>query len=116
MGLIVLNRGMWSPTLPADAGFNTGLEFCQREIERRGYLLRRVLLWSFAPILASIGVFIAALAIAGGREKPILPNGLPFLIMVVFWIAAYFLARLKEQRKLQDEIDALADLEKKNSR
>jgi len=57
-GLYFLNRGMWSPELPGDAGLSSGLEFCRREIERRCYLLRRVLLWAFGPVLPAIGTYI----------------------------------------------------------
>ena len=57
---------------------------------------------------------IVALAIAGGRR--ILPNGMPFLTLVAAWIAAYFVIRAREQRKLQFEIDELDDIERENGR
>jgi hypothetical protein len=116
VGLYFLNRGMWSAVMPGDAGISTGLEFCRREIERRRYLLRRVLLWSFGPVLLGIGTFILALAMIGSRDGRIFPNGLPFLILVVVWIIAYFMIRLREQRELKREIDELNDIERENSR
>ena len=61
-GLYFLNRGMWSAVMPGDAGLSTGLEFCRREIERQRDLVRRVLLWSFGPVMLAIGTFILALA------------------------------------------------------
>jgi hypothetical protein len=30
-----MHRGMWSPSLPAESGLATSLEFYRREIERR---------------------------------------------------------------------------------
>jgi hypothetical protein len=51
VGLYFLNRGTWSTVMPGVAGLSTGLEFCRGEIERRRYLLRRVLLWSLGPVL-----------------------------------------------------------------
>jgi hypothetical protein len=113
-GLYFLNRGMWSAVMPGNAGLNTGLEFCRREIERQRDLLRRVLLWSFGPVLLAIGTFILALAMVGTRDRGIFPNGLPFLILVVVWIVGYFIVRLREQRELQREIDELNDIEKEN--
>ena len=113
-GLYFLNRGMWSAVMPGDAGLSTGLEFCRREIERQRDLLRRVLLWSFGPVLLAIGTFILALAMVGTRDRGIFPNGLPFLILVVVWIVGYFIVRLREQRELQREIDELNDIEKEN--
>ena len=63
-GLYFLNRGMWSAVMPGDAGLDTGLDFCRREIERQRDLVRRLLLWSFGPIMLAIGTFILALAMA----------------------------------------------------
>jgi len=111
-GLYFLNRGMWSEPMPGDAALSTGLEFYRREIERRRYLIRRVLLWSFGPVLLAIGTFIVALAKIGGRDRPIFPNALPFLTLVLIWIAAYFVIRIREQRELQREIDALDKIER----
>lgn len=113
-GLYFLNRGMWPAAVPGDAGLSTGLQSCRREIERQRALVRRVLLWSLGPALLSIATLIAALAMAGTRERGILPNGLPFLLLVVAWIVGYFMIRLKEQRTLQREIEELKDLEKEN--
>ena len=116
-GLYFLNRGMWPATMPGDAGLSTGLEFCQREIGRQRDLVRRVLLWSFGPTMLAIATFVAALAMVSTREKGLIPNGLPFLILVVVWIVAWFVIRLREQHELQrqfDELDELKDIEKRN--
>jgi preprotein translocase subunit YajC len=55
-----------------------------------------------------------ALAMVSTREQGILPNGLPFLILMVVWIVSWFLIRLREQRELQREIDELKDIEMEN--
>jgi hypothetical protein len=68
--------------MPGDAGLSTGLEFCRGEIERRRYLLRRVLLWSMGPVLLAIGTFILALAMIGTKDRGLFPNGLPFQALV----------------------------------
>ncbi|HXA51540.1 MAG TPA: hypothetical protein VNV86_14585 [Candidatus Acidoferrum sp.] len=112
IGLYFLNRGMWSPVMPGDAGLRTGLEFCREEIERRRNLLRRVLLWSLGPILLAIGTLVAALAMVGSKDRGLLPNGLPFLTLVVVWIIGYFVVRAREQRELEREIEELDDLER----
>ena len=116
VGLYFLNRGMWSTVMPEDAGLSTGLEFCRGEIERRRYLLRRVLLWSLGPVLLAVGTFILALAMIGTKDRGLFPNGLPFLALVVVWILGYFVMRVREQRELKRELDELNDLEKDNSR
>ncbi len=36
--------------------------------------------------------------------------------LVVIWIAAYFVIRMREQRELQREIDELNDIERENRR
>lgn len=110
VGFYFLNRGMRSAAMPGDAGVNTGLEFCRAEVERRRDLLRRVLLWSLAPLLLAIGTLIFALAEVGLR------NGLPFVTLVGLWIVGYFVLRFREQRELDREIDELNDLARDNSR
>jgi CubicO group peptidase (beta-lactamase class C family) len=85
---------------------SAGIEFYRGEIERRRDLLRRGLLWSFAPILLVIGTFISALGKIGG-DRGIFPKALPFLILVFVWIAAYFVIRVREQRELHREIEQL---------
>ncbi len=113
-GLYFLNRGMWSAVMPADAGLSTGLEFCRREIERQRDLVRRVLLWTFGPIMLTIGTFILAVAMVSTKDKGLFPNGLPFLIAIVVWIFVYFTIRVREQRDLEREIDELNDIEREN--
>ena len=117
-GVYFLNRGLWTAqipeTQPGDAGLSTGLEFCRREIARQRDLVRRALVWSFGPIMLAIGTFVAALAEVSSRERGIFPNGLPFLILVVVWIVAWFAIRLREQRGLQSEIDELNAVDTKN--
>ena len=112
VGLYFLNRGMWSPAIPTDAAFSDGLEFCRRELLRRRDYLRRVLLWSFGPVLLAIGTIIMALAMIGSSDRGIFPNGLPFLTLVAAWIIAWFVLRLPEQR----EIVELTDISRENNR
>ena len=113
-GLYFLNRGKWSAAMPGDAGFSAGLEFCRREIERQRDYFRRIVLWQFAPIVLAIGTFILALAIVAGRK--VFLNAIPFMTLVVLWIAAYFVIRVRQQRGLQREIDELNGIERENSR
>jgi hypothetical protein len=112
IGLYFLNRGMWSPVMPGDAGLRTGLEFCREEIGRRRNLLRRLLLWSLGPILLALATLVLALAMVGTNGRGLLPNGLPFLTLIVVWIVAYFILRAREQRELKQELDELDDLER----
>jgi hypothetical protein len=115
-GLYFLNRGMWSATMPGDAALNTGLEFYRQEIERRRYLFRRVLLWSFGPVILAIGTFILILAKIEVKGRGIFPNAVPFVALVVVWIVAYFVIRMREQRELQREIDQINEIERENRR
>jgi hypothetical protein len=110
-GLYFVNRRMWPRAMPEVAGLNTGIEAYRRAIERRRYLIRRTLLWSFGPVILVIGAFIAGLAKLAG-DRSLFPNALPFLSLVVIWIVAYFIIRMREQRELQREIDELREIEK----
>jgi hypothetical protein len=116
LGLYFLNRRMWSPVMPGDAAFSTGLEFCRGEIERQRDILRRVLVWSFGPVLLAIGTFILALAMIGSRGRGMFTNALPFLIVVVVWILVYFVIRFRDQRQLQRELDELNEIDRQNRR
>jgi FtsH-binding integral membrane protein len=113
-GLYFLNRGMWSVVMPVDVGLNTGLEACRLEIERQRNLVRGLLVWSFGPIMLAIATFLLALSMVSTRERGILPNGLPFLILMVLWIVSWFVIRIREQRELQRQIVELKDIEMKN--
>ncbi len=113
-GQYFLNRENRSETLPADAGFNTGLEFCRREIERRGNYFRRDLLWLFGPILLAIGTFVMTLAVVAGPA--VFSKAMPFVSLVVLWIAAYLFIRARQQRELQRELKDLSDIERENRR
>ncbi len=113
-GVYFLNRGMWSAAMPGDLGLNTGLKVCRLEIERQRDLVRRSLVWSFGPVMLATATFVLALALVSTRERGIIPNGLPFLIVLVVWIVSWFVIRSREQRKLQREIDELKDIEMEN--
>lgn len=113
-GLYFLNRGMWSVAIPRDAGLITGLEACRLEIERQRDLVRRFLVWSFGPVMLSVATFVFALAMVSTRERGILPNGLPFLILMAVWIVSWFVIRMREQRELQRQIDELKEIEIEN--
>lgn len=109
-GVYFLNRGMWSAAMPGDAALSTGIEFYRREVERQRAIYGRVLLWSFGPILLALAMFILFLAMVSG----IFPKGMPFLTLIVVWIAAAFVMRMRERRELQREIDELNDIERAN--
>ena len=113
-GVYFLNRGMWSATMPGDLGLKTGLEACRLEIARQRDLARRVLVWTFAPLMLAVATFVLALTLIPPRGRGIFPNGLPLLIVLVVWIVSFFVLRSREQRKLKREIDELKDIEMEN--
>jgi hypothetical protein len=120
-GQYFLNRGMWSAMLPGDAAVSTGLESYRREVERRRYLFSRVMLWQFGPAVFAIGVLIVLIWSLGVENrglavKDALLKMIPFLTLVVTWIAAVFAVRMRQQRELQREIDELNDIERVNRR
>ncbi len=112
-GLYFLNRGERPEAMPADAGFSTGSEFCRRELERQRDISRRLLLWSFGPVVLVFGTIILAIAMVAGTS---FPKAIPFMTLVVVWIASYFFIRARQQRELKREIDELSDVERENSR
>ncbi len=109
-GVYFLNRGMWSAEMPGDAALSTGLEFYRREVDRRCSLFRRLLWWGFLPMISIIGTFILALATTEGSKS--LPKAMPFITLLIVWVGAYLVIRMREQRELRREIDELNEVEK----
>lgn len=114
VGLYFLHRGMRPGAMPGDAAFNTGLEFCRRELERQRDVLRLLLLWSFGPVVMALGTISLAFAIVAGPD--IFPKAAPLMTLMVAWIAAYLVIRVRQQRKLQREINELNNVERENGR
>jgi hypothetical protein len=114
-GLYFLNRGMWTRAMPGDAALDTGLEFYRREVERRRTYFRRVVLWSFGPVVMALAALILSAVKVGILTRGTFPNAAPFLTLVVVWIAAYGTLRIRGQRKLRREIDELNDIERQKS-
>lgn len=112
-GLYFLHRAGWPGAIPEDSGFKTSVEFCRAEIERQRHVFRRLLLWSFGPVVLAFGTIILANLIVAGTSSP---KALPFITLVVVWIASYFFIRARQQRELQREIDELRDVDRENSR
>jgi hypothetical protein len=113
-GQYFLNRGMWSATLPGDAASTTGLESYRREIERRRDLFRRALQWSFGPVIFAIAALILPIVAMGIRNQGPLRNMVPFLALILIWLAAVPVIRMRGQRELQREIEELNEIEKAN--
>jgi hypothetical protein len=113
-GLYFLNRGMWSAVKPGDLGLNTGLEVCRLEVERQRDLRRRSLVWSFGPVMLATATFVLALTLVPQVGRRLIPNGVPFLLVLVLSIVSFFVIRSREQRELQRELDELKDLEMEN--
>jgi hypothetical protein len=115
-GQFFIHRGMWSATLPGDAALTTGLEFYRREVERRQYLFRRVLQWSFGPMVLAIGALLLPIVTGGIRERGAFRNMIPFFTLLALWIGGFFVVRMRQRRELQREIEELNDIERENKR
>lgn len=113
-GAYFLSRGKRPGAVPEDAGFSTGVEFCQQELQRQRDYLRRVLLWSFGPVVFAIGTLVLAFAMITGTQ--FFAKAMPVTILASAWIIAYLLTRLRQQRNVQREINELSNVEKENSR
>lgn len=111
-GVYVLNRGRRLRAMPEDAGFRTGLQFCRNELERQRDDFRRVLLWSFGPMVLALGTLILTFAVIAGKE--FFARALPLLLLALVWIVAYLLIRVRHQHKLQREIDELNEVAREN--
>lgn len=119
VGQYVLNRGMWTATPPGDAALRTGLDSYRWEIERRRYLFRSVLRWSFGPMVLVVAVLSLSIARLGLRDSDALMSQVvlkmaPFLTLLALWFLGVFVVRMRGQRELQREIDELDKVEREN--
>jgi Flp pilus assembly protein TadB len=112
-GQYLLHRGMWSATLPEDAGLSNGLESYRREVERRRDLSSRFLSWALGPAVLAIAAFTVPLVSLGIRKGVVL-NMAPFLTLLVIWVVSVFVVRMRNRRELQREIQELNDIERAN--
>jgi hypothetical protein len=115
-GQFLLHRGMWSGSQPPDPTLSTGLEFYRQEIEKRQRLVPRVLRWSFGPVILSLGALIVVLVNIAKGSNLTGRAVMPFLSVLGIWIIAFFVKRLREERKLLREVDELNDLGKVGTR
>jgi hypothetical protein len=110
-GQSFLHRGMWQPGLPVDGTLSTGLEFYRRELEQQQDLIRRILRWTFGPVILSVGTLILVLIeMARGWSKPVSAI-MPFTTLFVIWIILFFVLRSRNRRRLQREIEQLRNVE-----
>lgn len=111
-GQYFLHRGMWAVIRPEDLALIAGLDFYRQEVNRRHTLLGRVLQWSLAPIILSIGALVLVLTGAArylGQSTIVI---FPFCTIALMWIVAVFVLRSRSKRELQREVDELNSIEK----
>lgn len=96
--------------LPAEMARNTCLDFHRRELERQRDLLRSVWRWYLLPLVPGLALFLLGMAVEqlAGRWLPVAVVG------GVCALGFFLVGKLNQSaaRKLQDQIDALATLEK----
>jgi hypothetical protein len=113
-GQYFLNRGMWSAAAPGDAGLSTGLKSYRQEVERRRFLFSRALQWILGPVLLVLATWIVLAVRMGILDHTTLPKAVPFLTLMVVWLVAVVVIRMRQQRDLQREIDDLNEIERAN--
>ena len=107
-------KRIWSAKLAGDAALNTSVQFYRGELERRRDHFRYNWQWVLGPIFLTIGSFLLP-ALRTVIESPGLArNMVPFLVLLVVWIAAFFVIRSRAMRQIQREIDELKALEREN--
>jgi len=82
------------------------------ELMQQHDLVKRGLVWSFVPMLLSVGAFVLALSMAAGAR--VVRDGLPFLVLVAVWIGGSLAMRLREERTLRSEVEELDAIAKEN--
>jgi hypothetical protein len=115
-GQYPLHRGMWPATPLGDATLSSGLEFYRQQVEQRLSVFRRVLRWSFGPVVLSIATLILVLAGVAINRSQSIERVIPFCTAFAIWIVGFFVFRSRGQRELRQEIDELNKIEKASKR
>jgi hypothetical protein len=110
-GQYLVDRRNLSDAEQLEVSLSTGLESYRREVERRRYLSRRFLVWSFGPAILALGAFCAhMLAWTHGFAR----STAPFFTLLGLWFILLFFQKMRQQRDLQRELDQLNEVERSN--
>jgi hypothetical protein len=97
--------------LPPVTSLSTSLEFYRRSLESRRDYFRHA--WRNAGLTLCFSglamVLVPALIATGGTPRLLL-NAAPFFTLLSIWFVVFFFTRKRNQRKLQQEIDELAQI------
>jgi uncharacterized membrane protein len=114
IGQYFFHRGIWSATLPADAGVSSSIEVYRREIRRRQLLFTRVMHWFFGPLVLAIGTFVWVMAGIAKSQNRSLTAAIPFCTLFAIWIVAFFVQRSRGQKELQRETEELNKVDRES--
>jgi hypothetical protein len=67
-------------------------------------------------VALAIGALLLPIVRGGVKERGVFLKMLPFLTLLVVWIAGVFVVRMRQQRELHREIDELNHIEIENRR
>ena len=109
-----LHRGMWSA--PPGVAALSGLAFYRQQLEQRLSVFRRILMWSFGPVVLSIVTLILVLAGIAKKQSQSVEKVIPFCTVFALWIVAVFVLRSRGHRELRHEFDGLNAIDKASNR
>jgi hypothetical protein len=106
-------RWVWPGRLMSDAAASTSLEFYRSELERQRDFNQYA--WGRAGLtFCFLGLALALVPpLIKSLEHPrLLLNFLPFLVLLIIWVASFPYIRKQKRQKLQQEIEQLRALER----
>jgi hypothetical protein len=118
-GVVAMQRGKWTAPMGGDAGLESGIRFCRKEVERQSAIFSRGLMWVAGPLIFVIGVYlvpaVVATVYANKNANPkVLVNAIPFFVLMGIWVVSMFFIRMRQRRGLQREFEDLDAIEKEN--
>lgn len=100
-------------TAPAsDATLATSVAFYRRQLERHRDYHWHIWRWGVVPFLLGGAVYGWPVFVGLAANPKLLPNILPFSVLLVVWVAAFFYLRRRRVRKLRRKLDILDELQK----
>jgi hypothetical protein len=106
------HRMLRQTPLAFDSTLATGIDFYRKQLERHRDYHTHIWRWGVVPFLLGGAVYGWPVIVGLAANPELLPNILPFSVLLVVWVAAFFYLRRRRVQKLRRKLDILDELQR----
>ena len=110
-GLYFVKRGLHNSEVLDDSTLHTGIEFYRLQVQQNLDVFKRLVPWTYGPVILSILALVAVLSGMTERQNQPLSRIAPFCILFVLWLILIPFVRSRRRRELARELELLNSLE-----